>query len=218
MIDVVIDAIVGMGIEGAWDKIRHREAVVKVLKALKIDPGDPPDDFDAVYTRALIEYGVYKPQPVLRFFENEFIRNAFRESFYKNDVRILDREADEVIQWNMETAALGHIDYNPRREFAAFSAVFSEIVDRLRTPTDVRQDNKFEALFGTLNHTLEELRQRVELLGLDELRAEVLQLRQNHMARQFVFVASDKQLKVFISSGSTELSDARKSKIGRAHV
>lgn len=211
MIDVVIDAIVGMGIEGAWDKIRHREAVVKVLKALKIDPGDPPDDFDAVYTRALIEYGVYKPQPVLRFFENEFIRNAFRESFYKNDVRILDREADEVIQWNMETAALGHIDYNPRREFAAFSAVFSEIVDRLRTPTDVRQDNKFEALFGTLNHTLEELRQRVELLGLDELRAEVLQLRQNHMARQFVFVASDKQLKVFISSGSTELSDARKS-------
>ncbi len=136
MIDLatVISAVVKMGAKKAWDSAKRREAVIKLLKRFKLDPVNPPTDFDSIYTYTLIEYGVDRPEPVLNFFRFKYVKEAFEQAFYKNDPSILDKEAEGVIEWNEETGKLGRIDYDPRREFASFSTVFNGIIDRTLTP------------------------------------------------------------------------------------
>lgn len=59
---------------------------------------------------------------------------------------ILDKEAEGIIQWNYETGKLGHIDYDPRLEFAEFTLTFKNIVERIRTLTEVKQDQKLDEI------------------------------------------------------------------------
>src|SRR5436190_13141166 len=126
MIDLamITKTIVNMGVKVTWEKAKRRESVIKLLKHFNFDPNQPPTDFDGIYTYTLIEYGVDRPEPILNFFRYKFVREAFEQAFYQNDPSILDKEAEVIIEWNEETSKLGQIDYDPRREFAAFSAVF----------------------------------------------------------------------------------------------
>jgi predicted NACHT family NTPase len=183
-LSVIIDAIVGMGVGAALGKVRRREAVLKLLKRFKLDPGDPPTDFDGIYAYTLIEYGVSKPKPILIFFRNESVRQAFRRSFSQNDPTILDKEAEDIIHWNEETGKLGPIDYDPRREFAAFSAIFSEIVDRTRTPVQVKRDWKLDEIHGDLHEWAGEIVERLgKLDALDDIR-ELVRLAQSDWTRR----------------------------------
>jgi len=90
MIDLsmITSAIVAMGVEATWEKAKRKGAVIKLLKRFKLDPTNPPIDFDGIYTYTLIEYGVDRPEPILNFFRNKFVREAFQQSFYKNDPSI----------------------------------------------------------------------------------------------------------------------------------
>lgn len=49
------------------DKFQRNETVIGILKQFNLDPAHPPDDFDGVYAYTLVEYGVYKPEPILDF-------------------------------------------------------------------------------------------------------------------------------------------------------
>lgn len=153
-LSMITGALVDAAIEATLNHLERREAVIRVRKRLGMDTS-PPDDFDAIYARALVEYGIFKPEPILTFFRNEFIRSAFREAFYRGDQSILEREAEGIIEWNEETHKLGKIDYDPRREFAAFTVIFQTILANIRTPLQVRQD-----------HRLDELLERLETLKL----------------------------------------------------
>lgn len=154
LIESAIGAIVEIVLTAAWDRGKRREAVVRVLASLNLETDNPPDDFEGLYAYALVEYGVFKPEPVLNFFRNEFVCEAFRKAFYENDLSILEDEADGIIQWNEETGRLGTIDYDPRREFDAFRRVFNRLVDYSRTPAEARRD-----------HTLEEIRADIARLA-----------------------------------------------------
>jgi len=209
-LSMVIGAIVEMGVEAAWEKAKRHEAVIRLLKHFKFDPSEPPPDFDGIYTYTLIEYGVFKPESVLNFFHNRFIREAFRRSFYKNDPSILYKEAEGIIQWNEETGKLGQIDYDPRREFAAFSAVFNEIVDRTRTPAQVRQDQRLQGIYGDLHQKTGEILERLRSLdALEEIRAELARLAQSYQAHHFLITQNGDRLKVFVSSEMMELRHVR---------
>jgi len=74
-----------------------------------------------VYAYTLVEYGVWKPKPVLDFFRHEFIRQAFRKSFEQHDLSILDNEAENLLDWSEIGAELRQMDIDPRREFARFT-------------------------------------------------------------------------------------------------
>lgn len=175
-LSMVTSTIVEMGAEATAKKLGRRETVIRILKRLNIDAEAPSDDFEAIYVYALIEFGVLKPEAILDFFCNEFVREAFRQSFYRDDPSILDREAENIIEWNEETGELGRTDYDPRREFAGFSVVFNEIVDRTRRPTGVERD-----------HRLEEIVERLEKLNtLDEIRDELAQRELGDQSRLFV--------------------------------
>lgn len=132
--------------EHAWDAARRREGVIRTLKRLKLDPDRPPTDFDGLYAYALVEWGAYKPAPVLEFFRHDFVRDAFRRAFYENNPALLAQEAEGVIDWSRETGRLGRLEYDPRREFAAFTAVFNRLLDYARTPAEARQEQRLVAL------------------------------------------------------------------------
>src|SRR5258708_24513264 len=175
MVDLVmvISAIAKMGTQVAWDKVKRRESVIKLLQQFKLDPNKPPTDFDTIYVYALIEYGVDRPEPILNFFRNEYIKEAFRQSFYQNNPSILEKEAEGIIQWNKETSRLGQIDYDPRREFIAFSAVFHMIVDNARTPIEIQNDQKLETIHSDLHQATGEILDRLNNLGaLSDVRME----------------------------------------------
>ena len=161
---MIIGAIVEMGIETSWDSIRHRESIIKILQRFEFDTNTPPTDFDGIYAYTLVEYGISKPAPVLNFFRNDYIQEAYKRSFYENDASILEREAEEIIQWNQETGKLGSIDYDPRREFATFTIVFNNFVNYSRTPSEARRDQKLDEVLKQLG--------RIHSQGLETLRVE----------------------------------------------
>jgi predicted NACHT family NTPase/WD40 repeat protein len=209
-LSMVIGAIVEMGVESIWEGAKRREAVIRALRKAGLKPDAPPSDFDGVYAYTLVGYGLGKPKPILDFFRHEFIRNAFRQSFEQQDPSILNEEAESLIKWHQVGDDLRRMDVDPRREFAGFTAVFNEIVDRTRTPAEVRRDQKLDNIYGDLHQKTGEIIKRLE--GLDtlvEIRAELVRLAQSYQARQFVVAPTGKKLKVFISSTMLELRDVR---------
>lgn len=164
LVSMVISAIVSIHVESAWNKARRQEAVLKLLKHFNIDPGHPPEDFDGIYLYALIEYGVGKPEVILDFFKEKYLREAFRQSFIQHDETILDREAEDILQRYREMGKLSRIDYDPRREFAAFRTVFHEIVDHTRSLVDIRQDQKLDEIHRDFHQRLGEIIERLDKL------------------------------------------------------
>jgi predicted NACHT family NTPase len=156
-LSMVIGAIVEMGVDHAWEQTKRREAVIKVLNKIGLKPDVITADFNSVYAYTLVEYGVGKPKPILNFFRHEYIRNAFQQSFAQRDPSILNAEAESFIEWHEVGKELRHMDIDPRREFARFTAVFNEIVDRTRTPVEIRQDQKLSDIYGDLHQKTGEI-------------------------------------------------------------
>lgn len=175
-LSVITGAIVEMNLEAISKNLMRREAVIRTLQRLKLKVEPPADDFEGMYAYTLVEYGIFKPEPILKFFRNEFVRNAFRKAFYDRDWDLLAKEAEGIIEWNRETKALGDIDYDPRREFATFGAVFHQIVDNSRTPVEVKQSQKLEDVYLKVEMILERLE---GLNALGEIRTELAKLLSN---------------------------------------
>ena len=169
-LSIITGMILETGVDVAKKKLNRQEAVVGILKRLNIESAPAADDFEAIYTYTLVEYGVDKPEPILNFFRHKIIVKAFRRALYENNMAILSKEAEEIIDWNKETGLLGEIDYDPRLEFANFTAVFNQIVDNLRSPSDVKRDQKLE----DIQRGLEELAKKLDKLNdIDAVRAEL---------------------------------------------
>ncbi|MBN4001408.1 AAA family ATPase [Nostoc sp. LPT] len=63
---------------------QKHEAVIKILKELKLNPTQIPDDVDTVYVYALVRYGVFKPEAILNLFKEKVIKDYFWDA-YKNN-------------------------------------------------------------------------------------------------------------------------------------
>lgn len=161
-LSMVTGAIIEMGVEALANKIGRNEAIIRTLRKLNLSKHPPTNDFDAVYTYTLIEWGMFKPAPILNFFRNEFIRQAFYQAYYKNDWSLLDKEAEEVIDWDTEIGVIGCAaeGIDPRLEFATFTEIFKEIIDQGRRPIEVKFDQKLD----TLNFDTKEILGRLDLL------------------------------------------------------
>ncbi|GAA3854072.1 MULTISPECIES: NACHT domain-containing protein [Amycolatopsis] len=163
----VVKVLASVGAKPALERAKRQEKVVATLRRFGLGPKTPPPDFDGVYIYTLIEYCYAQPEPVIRFFQNEYIRQAFRRSFETGDPSYLDREAEGIIEWNNETGELGRMDYDFRREFAGFTAVFNTLVDRCRTAAEARSERKLD----DLQHQLRDLRDQLHKLpSLNEVR------------------------------------------------
>ncbi len=156
-----------------WKSATRNDKVLKVLGALGLKSGTPDQNFKSVYAHTLVEYGIEKPQSVLNFFRHEDIRKAFQKAFEKNQPSILNQEAEHLIQWNRIGDELREQNIDPRREFAGFALVFHEMVDRTRTPAEVRREQK-----------LNEILRLTKEGDLDQIRAKNLEKIQGSLAEQ----------------------------------
>ncbi|MGW5561539.1 NACHT domain-containing protein [Micromonospora sp. NPDC003944] len=167
----VVKILVSAAGKPILNMIKRQEQVQLALKRVGLNPRVPPTDFDGVYTYALVEHCYGGPEPVLKFFQNEYIKEAFRRSFESGDPRYLEREAEGIIEWNNETSALGKMDYDLRREFAAFTATFNLLVDRTRTAVETRQDVGLQRFQADMHTQLADLRETLNSVPtLDEIR------------------------------------------------
>lgn len=160
-LEVAVKMLLSVASQPVVDILKRQERVVSLLKKLKLTPKIPPRDFESLYVYTLVEFCYGKPEPIINFFRNELIREAFRVSFESGDPRYLDREAEEVIAWNHETEGIGFLDYNFRLEFAGFTAVFNALVDRSRGAAEARTERKIDDLqmqLATLRKQLSEQR------------------------------------------------------------
>lgn len=203
---MVIGAIVEMATEAVANNLSRSETIIRILKKLGLDSEPPADDFDAIYTYALVEYGVFKPTPILNFFRNRFVRDAFRKAFQENDSSVWDNEAEDIIRWNEETNQLGRIDYDPRREFATFTAAFEAIVARTRAPAEVKRDQKLKDLHQRVGEVIQKLE---AMQTLDDIRAMLAQV----VKDQGTLAIPAREVKV-IGGGIGSVVESRGSGIG----
>jgi predicted NACHT family NTPase len=155
------------------NKLERSELVIKVLKKFHLDPEHPPADFTAVYQYALVEYGIGKPKPVLELFRQPEIQQAFRKAFDENKPSVLLQEGQAFLDWHKLGDEIRELRIDPRREFAAFAAVFLEIAKRTRTPADVRRDHKLD----NFQQRLGDIQERLDRLPtLEGIRTEIARL------------------------------------------
>ncbi|MCX4820413.1 NACHT domain-containing protein [Streptomyces sp. NBC_01142] len=160
----------------ASDAALRREAVIRALKRLRLDPKLPPRDFDSLYAYALIEYCYELPAPVLAFFRDPYVLEAFRRSFDGGNWSRLRREAAEALQRNAETGEFGHVGHGFEEHVDGFIATFQGLVDRSRAPHETRMENKLDMLAQVLRARDDEEthRQRIEPLRAEATPAERL--------------------------------------------
>ncbi|BCL34375.1 pentapeptide repeat-containing protein [Nostoc sp. MS1] len=174
IIDDIISALVGQGVENVQDKLWHNEKVLQVLQKFNLKPDDPSNDFEGVYVYTLIEYGIGKPKVILELFREPEIQSEFEKAFSQNknfDFKKLDN--------CIESFAIGdeikRQKIDCRQELAEFASLFIEITKRARTPTEILQDHKLDSLQRTLN----QIREQVSHLNLAAVQEQVNQLLQS---------------------------------------
>lgn len=143
-INSVISAIVRIAPATATlviQQTQRSETVIRIKQQFGLDPIQPPGDTISVYVYALIEYGVYKPDPVLKLFREKEIQGFFWENFNSDHPSTLPKKVENFLDWNIlgdEIRELKDIDIV--KEFAEFSEVFVRVAKRTRTPAEVVRD------------------------------------------------------------------------------
>ncbi|MEM8723449.1 MAG: hypothetical protein AAGE84_29890 [Cyanobacteria bacterium P01_G01_bin.39] len=145
------------------NKLERSETVIKLLKEYNFEPDHPAKDFSGIYAYTLVEYGVGKPKPILNLFRESEIKDALRQAFDNNNFSILLQEGDRFLDWNILGDELRKLEIDPRKEFAAFAAVFIEVVKRSRTPAEVRSDRKIDNLHRQVSELLDKFQRFKDL-------------------------------------------------------
>ncbi len=158
----IISTIIDVVSPGALikDKFQRNEIVIKLLKKFNLYPEHPPADFSGVYAYTLVEYGVGKPKLILELFRQKEIQQIYRKAFDKNNPAILLQEGEDFLLAYTLGDEIRDLGIDPRREFAAFAAIFMEVAKRTRTPAEVLTNQQIDTLhkrMGTVQERLDRL-------------------------------------------------------------
>ena len=161
----------------AEEKILHSEAVIRILKALNIDPEQPPAGFDGIYAYALVEYaydtqGNRKHSALIRLFRTETVKDGFRKAL-SNDA---PREWLDSVSTQVELGDLGRelreLGYHVEEELIIFARFFFEIVKRSRLPKEIVVEQKLDSL----QKQMQQMQLQMQQLPLCEIQQSVTQL------------------------------------------
>ncbi len=174
-LDFLIGTITDIVSPGAFikDKLERNETVIKLLKKFNLDPEHPPTDFSGVYAYALVEYGIGKPKPILEVFRQNEIQQIFRKALDGNNPSILLKEGEAFLAGYALGDEIRELGVDPRREFAAFAAVFIEVAKRSRTPAEVLTNQKI----NSVHQSIRTIQERLDRLPtLEGIRTEIARL------------------------------------------
>ncbi|MBV6625302.1 MAG: NACHT domain protein [Rivularia sp. (in: Bacteria)] len=142
----VINTITRLAAPHVIDKAKRNETVIKILKNLKIDPAHPPDDFYGIYAYALVEYALDeqspKSEPILNFFREKEIRDAFWKAFNENP-SVFINDAENFLDWNKLGDDIREAQVNIRPEINKFYKQFISVTKRTRKPIEVIKEPNF---------------------------------------------------------------------------
>lgn len=124
----------------AIKQAQRSETVIRIKQEFQLDPIQPPGDTISVYIYALIEYGVYKPEPLLKLFREKEIQKAFWKDFNADHPLIFTPEIEHFLDWNTLGDEIRELEINIRQEFEEFYQVFVSVAKRTRTPAEVLRD------------------------------------------------------------------------------
>ena len=147
---IIFEIVKGANTAG-WEEAKHSSKVLKVLNAVGLKPEKPGPDFSSVYAHTLVEYGVDQSEDALKFFNNKIIKNVFEESFLKNDISVLESEAETFVEWNEIGDDLRDLEVDLRLEFARFTLVFNKMVSLTRTPVEIIDGHKLDDIVRLIN-------------------------------------------------------------------
>ncbi|MFE6778526.1 NACHT domain-containing protein [Streptomyces sp. NPDC057702] len=122
----------------------RRTAVVSTLKKLRLDPKQPPRDFDSLYAYALVERCYGRPEPVLRFFREQEVREAFERSFTDDDWGGLRAATEALCPPGVTFDA----------EVGPFVETFQGLVSRSRAAVETRVETKLDGVRAMLDQVL----------------------------------------------------------------
>lgn len=144
-----VSAAIDLLKDPVFAKLERTEAIQRIQARMeKIGIKLKPDaqDFDAIYIRALVEYGFNRPEIVLNLWREEIIQEAFKKSFYENDPSIVSNEVKNMEMIFEEKGLLKDADYSLVKEINEFELQFYTVIDEIRTVVDVTQDAKIAQL------------------------------------------------------------------------
>ncbi len=146
-INLVINAIktIAPAASPIINQVQRNETIIKVKKKLGLDPAQPPKDVDAVYAYALVEYGVDKPESILKFFKEKEVKTAFWKAFNDNPSAFVT-DAEDFLDWNILGDEIREAKINLLPECEEFYKVFVSVARRSRNPAEAIADPKFREL------------------------------------------------------------------------
>ncbi|MEO0539711.1 MAG: pentapeptide repeat-containing protein [Cyanobacteria bacterium P01_A01_bin.105] len=157
MIDKAFDLI--LKLTSAEERILESEGAIWLKKQLKLDPDHPLDNFDGVYTYALVEYaidpatGQKRSRALLSFFRQGAIQDFIRHTYDQDPVpqSLVDEVAVLLKGPIGQKIAKQGADLNAEME--QFENTFTGVVRRTRKPKEVRQEKQ-------LNRRLDQIDQQ----------------------------------------------------------
>jgi hypothetical protein len=164
----------------AIKQAQRSETVIRIKQQFGLDPIQPPGDTISVYVYALIEYGVYKPEPLLKLFREKEIQKAFWKDFNADHPLIFTPEIEHFLDWNILGDEIRELEINIRQEFEEFYQVFVSVAKRTRTPAEVLRDRD---LIDSKNHENQKYTYPPEFQSL------ITEKIKSFCGRKFVFTA-----------------------------
>ncbi|MEU5969177.1 NACHT domain-containing protein [Streptomyces globisporus] len=128
-------------------------AVIKTLKFLRLDPNQPPKDFESLYAYALVESLYGAPEATLKLFQDEYVQRSFARSFERDDWKYLRTEIESAIQRNRETGEFGHLGVDVDKTIDQFVEKFHDLVNRSRDAYATRLESKVDNLLDEVLRT-----------------------------------------------------------------
>jgi len=184
----------------AIKQAQQNETVIKIFKELGIDPIQPPANHISVYIYALIEYGVYKPEPLLKLFREKEIQKAFWKDFNADHPLIFTPEIEHFLDWNILGDEIRELEnINIRQEFEEFYQVFVSVAKRTRTPAEVLRDRD---LIDWKNHENQKYPYPPEFQSL------IIEKIKSFCGRKFVFTAFENFINTNKKGYFTVIGDA----------
>lgn len=158
ILEAIISSLLGIAAEGVISKAN--DSIKISLKRIGIDI-PPPNDFEGVYIHALIEFSEGKPPAAIELFKHEFIQDAFRQAYEQNNTNKLIAEIENFIDWHDVGESFQEIDVDPKIFVEEFAKIFHFVVDRTRTPYQIREENALGTILNNQQYStklLEEIR------------------------------------------------------------
>ena len=147
------------------DRLQRSEHVIRVLKAVGLDPEHSPADFEAVYAYAIVEYGYGKPDVCLEIFRAGEIRSGLRRSFDENDPQGWLAIGEAFLASSEIGERVRSAGCNPRAELAEFAAAFLKVTRRSQTPKETLVQHQLRKIERTIDRKLEQVAGQLEAIG-----------------------------------------------------